>query len=369
MNYFLNVYKLPILFLSFFLILIPFFYIFNYLYDKLSNHFNFSKIWLIIFTLVYVIMSIILPILIVFKLHDFLSDGKITDIFILNKENETRLVVWFTRIDPANMIDVYTHRLKSFDIYNGRQFGKKNLVIRKHINDYDIWGPFDNNAWGYSKKTGIHFLDLFQPEILFTNKDILCKNPQLGSLIQIAPGSYNSVYDPISHELYIVNAKGIIYKIDTNLNAVFAGEVKKDKIEYHKNYLQEWIIEDIIDSEEKIIHISSENISKNYRTFFSPSIIKNLNEENINIDKTWIMHRSSNDQDADCLISYIKDDGQEINRINIKEIFKNKRAEPCIILFHNGELYIFITIDGYTLSALRTDTEKGNILGRINYFK
>ncbi len=80
------------------------------------------------------------------------------------------------------------------------------------------------------------------------------------------------------------------------------------------------------------------------------------------------MHWSSNDKKADCLISYINDCGQEINSIKLKTIFKNKMAKPSFTALFNGEFYVFVTIEGYTLSALKTDLEKGKLLNRINYF-
>ena len=157
-----------------------------------------------------------------FNINDYLNDGKITYIFFPNQNNEKRLIVWSTRSD--------CHILKSYNLNNGKLYGKEKLLRQYFIYDYRIYGPFGNKAWGYSKKSGVQLLDLYHPKILFTNKEILDRNPQLGSKISIYKGYNYSPYEPISYGLYVINTKAEIYRINPDLNAVFAGDITIEKI-------------------------------------------------------------------------------------------------------------------------------------------
>ena len=83
----------------------------------------------------------------------------------------------------------------------------------------------------------------------------------------------------------------------------------------------------------------------------------------------WIMHWSSEERKADHLASYINKYGEELNCINLNQIFKNKKARPYFAIMHEGNILLFVTNSHYTLSALKTDINDGHVLGKINYFK
>ena len=370
MNYFLNNYSFISHLFTAIIFAILVFPISFRLNIWVEDHFNVSEKWETPVTFIFIIASVLLYIFLLGNSIDYLNDGEIKYVFIQEKGNKTRLVIWFTRVDtPAGISTAYSHRLKSYNINNGKQVGRQNLLRRSWINDYSIYGPFGNKAWGYSQKSGVQLLDLYKPKILYTNKEILARNPQLSTKINIYVGSYYSVYEPGSHGIYVVNATGNIYRITPDLQAVFAEDITRETIKEYKDYSRKWLIRDIRDTDAKFVHADGARLSSDSKAFISPEIIEYWNNYTQNIDKIWIMHWSSNDADADCLISYINENGQEIKCINLKEIFKNKKTRPYFALLHNNEVYIFITCSYYILTALRIDVKKGNILGAINYFK
>ena len=370
MNYFLNNYRYIVYLFTaiiFALLVFPISFIINI---WVEDHFKVSEKWETPITFIFIIGSVLLYIYLMANSVDFLNDSEISYVFIQEKDNETRLVAWFTRVDhPAGISTAYSHRLKSYNINNGRQVGRQNLLRRSWINDYSIYGPFDNKAWGYSHKSGVQLLDLYEPKILYTNKEILARNPQLGAKINIYEGSYYSVYEPGSHGIYVVSANGKIYRITPDLKAVFAEDIAIETIKEDKDYSRKWLIRDIKDTDAKFVHAEGARLSSDSKAFISPKKVEYLDAFSQKNDKIWIMHLSSNETDADCLISYINENGQEIKCINLREIFKNKKAKPYFALIRDNEVYIYITCSYYTLTALRTDIKKGDITGRINYFK
>ena len=369
MNYFLNNYYVIVYFLSaiIFAILII---IICFSLICFANHFSLSKKWLAVIIFVSVFGSMLLYGYLLVNVPDYLNDGKIRYVFFQEQNNETRLVTWFTRIDrPAGMSTVYSHRLKSYDLNNGKQLGRENLLRRYYTNDYKIYGPFGNKAWGYSKKSGVQLLDFYKPKILFNNEDILQKNPQLGSLIRIYDAYNYPVYDPVSHGLYVVNATGNIYRITPDLQAVFVGDIKIDKVNYDQRRYPEWIFEEEKGINSKTVHIKGIKLSDKSKIFISPEIVEYWDDDSLKLGKIWIEHWSTNSADADCLLSYVNKNGEELNCINITQFFKNKKAKSYFTLLHDNEIYLFITRSYYTLTALRTEIKKGNMLGRIDYNK
>lgn len=63
-----------------------------------------------------------------------------------------------------------------------------------------------------------------------------------------------------------------------------------------------------------------------------------------------------------------KPDNSLKNSIDIKKYFKHKKARIYTIFEQDNETLVFVTIGGYTLSALRVDAKTKEVLGRIDYF-
>ncbi|NQV00127.1 MAG: hypothetical protein HQ538_05265 [Parcubacteria group bacterium] len=56
-------------------------------------------------------------------------------------------------------------------------------------------------------------------------------------------------------------------------------------------------------------------------------------------------------------------------KINVQQILNHEKAHIITSLEIDNEILVFVTIDDYTLSALRVDPETHDILGQIDYFK
>ena len=62
--------------------------------------------------------------------------------------------------------------------------------------------------------------------------------------------------------------------------------------------------------------------------------------------------------------------------INLYEVFKNKKAKVLATFTQDKEILIFVSIgfthyagiNGFTLSALRTDSDTGKLINKIKYF-
>jgi len=292
MRYFFNVYQTPLTFvlsfISLFLLLIIIMYIISKIFKRLQN----KKVWNWILTIISVFGAGILCVITIIQLPNYMLDGQITELYILDNGQEKRLVVWFTHTEDANMIEVHSNRLKSFDLQSGKKLNRLNLNKRGYFDDYGIYGPFDRYAWGYSEQTSANLIDLFDLEIIFNKNKIREQNPDLGS-----------DFEPIVNNFYNSEENSLTFY----------------------NSLGQYV-----------------NVLPNYSEKPNTNTI-------IRLQTSPAPHLE--------------------DMLNVQEILNHEKAYIITSLEIDNELLVFISIDDYTLSALRFDPKAQEILGQIDYFK
>jgi hypothetical protein len=337
------------------------------------------KILLIVLFLPVPLLCVLIPI----ELYNYLGDGKLHELYILHKDNKTRLVVWFAREGFVTMGSVYSHRLKSYDFETGKQIGCLDLAIDTGINNYKIFGLFDNNrTWGYRYGYGPELLDLYEPRVLFTLEDILRRNPQLGKIIRIAPSKYDYVFNPRTKGFKVVTAWGEIYEIGTDLKAVPAEDIPnlhEDSVKSDSPWpYREWDFEYPPDEKGKAIKAKDALLSPDRAVLLNPEIVSRLGEEVQSLDKAWVMHWSAQVKNpilsrpiylpaGDCLLSYVNENGEIIIQYNLHQLLGHEKFRAYSTTCLNGDMYVFVSKAEYTLTALRVDRDTGKILGRIDY--
>jgi hypothetical protein len=223
-----------------------------------------------------------------------------------------------------------------------------------------------------SVQNGVKLLNLYKPELIYEEKDILRRNPQLGKMIRLAPGKYNYVFDAFTHNLKIVDAQGEIYSLDTDLKAIPTRELQTAPREKPTKSTPstgpKWYFEMLDSRHQKVVRNAETSLSANKVVLFDPQFVSRWGEQVKSLDKIWVMHWSIQGEEGDCLLSYLNANGEEINRINLREYFNDKWVGPYTATWYAGEVLIFVTKEYYTLSMLRTDSGSGRILGRVDYF-
>lgn len=210
MHYFLNTYQTFLSFVLAFVSLIVFLFILLILTDTLEKILRLKKKWSWIPITISVFGSLILCFLTITNLPNYIIDGKITELYFLNNGQETRLIVWFTHTEDDNIAEVHSNRLKSFNLESGKKIDYLNLNKRYYLDDYEIYGPFDRYAWGYSKQTSANLIDLFDLEIIYNKDKIQELNPNLGSIFEpIGDNFYNQKENSIT----FYNAQGQFVKV------------------------------------------------------------------------------------------------------------------------------------------------------------
>jgi len=102
----------------------------------------------------------------------------------------------------------------------------------------------------------------------------------------------------------------------------------------------------------------------------APKLVKEMNKKvAAKNNKVWVIHYSTYLGDYDTYLSYIDSNGNELNRINLRKIFKDKYVTAQATLTQKNQTLVFITRQGYTLSALKADPATGKIRGRVNYYQ
>lgn len=280
MRYFLNVYETLLMFPFAFIAFITYLLLLGLLFSGLEKLFQLIKKYRWISLTGTIFGAGILLWLTLLYLPFFMNDGKITWSYLFRQDQQIRLVLWFTHTQPANMIDVYSNRLKSFDLKSGKKLKKLNLNHRSYWDDYEIYGPSGNLAWGYSEQTGPALIDLYDLKILQDQDRIRQLNPELGEIFKPA---HRNFYHRQDHCLLFSNAQGKFVHVMTKL--------KRKKVET--------------------------------LTF----------EKSDNLDYPIPLDKES--------------------------VYAAAKVD--------GELFVFITRKGYTLSALKINPVTGKILERIKY--
>jgi hypothetical protein len=256
-------------------------------------------------------------------------------------------------------------RLITYDLKSGETLGKADLTFWTFYRDYEIFGPFDAKAWGYSRKNGIALLDMATPKIIANQKKILELNPQLGGMIQPFYGDY--FYDPISHGMQVKSRSGEYFRINSDLTITPLKE-------FAINYIPKpeyWTFDYSKEGEGKTLRRLSVSFDPLVKKplLISPKIIKELNKKFADKETVWVLHYSKLFGDFDVLLSYMDEKGQEIKRINLSKILKFKNAKAYATFSKDNEVLVFVSKGGFTLSALRTNPVSGEIIGRIDFLK
>jgi hypothetical protein len=294
-------------------------------------------------------------------------DGEIAELFILDETGTTLLSVRFVRPNYGRIgIINYTHRLKTFELLSGDFLGRLETAKSSHSYEYMLYGPFGTSAWGINATTGLQLLDLSKPSLIASEAEILAKNPQLGKKIRYV--FVDNIYDPVKHTIQAIAPDGRYYRIFPDL--------KTEQIEHYSRPIYAtpdyWLFSWVPGRERKTIrhrHASPSSQTKKAE-MISPKLIEELNPEALARKKVWVKHRSSSAKDSDLLLSYVDEHGQELMHINLNKQLKEKKEVMAINTFSTkDEVLLFVSQQGLSLSALRTDPNSGKILARIDYFK
>lgn len=165
MTHFLNTYQLPLSALLAVVSMLFYMPLLLALADAVTKLLKLKEtfIWLPITIAIFSAMGLMA--LTIVQLPNYINDGEIEDMYIFNNGKQTCLTVWFFHAEDANMLDVYTNRLKSFDLKTGKKLGRLNLNKRSYDDDLKIFKPFGGLAWCKSSDTGVMLVDLYNLKI------------------------------------------------------------------------------------------------------------------------------------------------------------------------------------------------------------
>jgi hypothetical protein len=297
------------------------------------------------------------------------NEGGTRDLYVVKTDSQPRLAVWLTKIYRKKVGMDVEQRLKTFDLLTGKPVGQIQMQPKHYSDDYQIYWLGGNKAWGHSRKTGIQLLDLAKPE-LFTEKDILKANPQLGESIQLYGGDYK--FDITTMGLYVSSADGRLFRIGADMKATPVEGVPR----YYTTREKKWLTQFEVGGMGKHLYMRGAALSPEKASLLDPLIVKELNPR-VNADKVWVTHKSAIRGESDLLLSYIDAGGKELNQINLNQYLKDKAVNAIATYSMDNEILVFvgtgntygIAISGFTLTALRTDLKTGKILGSIEYLK
>ncbi len=331
LNYFFDTYELPVLIvgglLSLFLLLVAFCSLARWaeVRFRMSAKAGAGMIAVAVFSAGISLFALM------FYVPDYLNDGRIRNIYVVDKYNDTRLVVWFIRQDtPAGMTEVYSHRLKSFDLHTGKQCGRLTLSRRYPFDDYHIYGPFNEFAWGYTGQKGMTFLDVFEPEVVADQQAILERNPVLGDRVRLWTGRNATRFDSVTFGLYVYTAGGDIYRIDPDLKATPIGAIDRNLPHVKETCA-------VCRQESRFIDLSKARSG-------------------------WVYDGASKDN-----LRFDDQSGQTLNTIDVHALFGDDTYLYAAVRV-GDEVWLFATMKRFFLSAVRTDSGTGEILGKIDYF-
>jgi hypothetical protein len=365
MNYFLNTYRIPIfigylvvnagLLLLVFNLLVRVEKKMTFINEKLRTPISFAILLIVLISSILTYRGI----------SDYLNDGRINELYFTEYNGKPRLAVWFIRKDQGRGSAYYSHRTKSYDLISGKEAGRLELLRRNmNASGFKIYPPSDHRAWSMSVKKGIQLLDLAQSKVIADEAELLLRNPQLGKDFRLVPGDYT--HDPVTQTIHVTSLDGKLFRLNNSLMAIPA----KDVIKRPWNTPSvRWVFESVKGSQGKSLRripSGPEQVGAQRAALLNPEIPNEL-EKNTQKLKIWVTHYSSINRDADPLLSYLDANGSELNTLNLREVFNNNNAEVLATLSSDNETFIFVSLGGYSLSALRADPETGKIKGRIDY--
>ncbi len=375
-NYFVNTHGLFVFIINL-LVMIFIVCIFAFFSICISKYFKLPEKIEKILMVGFIILGLLVGNLCISNILDQINQGGIKKLFILNKNNTPQLTVWFTRILSKRFGANFDQRLRCYELKSGNALDYIQMSMRYYTDDYRFYWLSGNYAWGFSDRTGIQLLDLVKPEVVAEEKKILELNPELGNSIRFL--DEDILLDPMTHGLNVETKDNKIYRIDINLNAT---EIDRVLLENNSTstkiniFQQNWIFNNVKGTLGKNLNKKGIKLSKDCAYLLEPEFIEELNFKFQVKNKIWIFHKSAIFDKFDPLISLIDADGKELNRINLFEVFKNKKAKVLATFTQDKEILVFVSIgytyyagiNGFTLTALRTDPETGKMTGKIKFF-
>ena len=285
-----------------------------------------------LFTTLSILVAAISFYLVLVPVPDYLNDGHFKNIYLVQKNDAVRLVVFFQREDePSGFSEVYSHRIKSFDLQTGEASGRLTLTNRHVSNDFAIYGPFNEHAWGYSAKEGLLFLDMFDAQVLADQQSVLSQNPELGKEVRITKGPTNYWFDPVTYGLYLSAASGDIFRLNPDLNATPTSSIDYSKEIHNKETCAVCL------QEARFIDV------KNSRAGWS-------------VNKTQKQ-----------ILQFRNESGKIMSTIDIDTFFDDNRFLYAAARLKD-EVWLFTSMENYRLSAIRTEASTGKIIGVVDYF-
>lgn len=302
-------------------------------------------------------------------LHAALSNGETYDLFVLNRNNETRVVVWQWRQYDDYWFTHDKKRLVAYDLATGEKRGK--FILGRngsngHINWFYLWES--SSIWTYDY-FGLRLIDVFTPELIASEEQIFKQNPGLGSSIKTDYYS-SKIFNPRTHGIKVYNNKGEYYEILPNLKAVPIKKVKNlepYKRPEEKNYgeITNWVIDTITDIANISARMVGYPLSNNPAYFNAPELIYRYGTQAKTMDKCWIEDYTDKGYTITCVDKY----GNKLNSVSLNDVLGRKSNRVDKLYAHQNHVYIFTSRDWFTLTALKFDMETGTLLGKVNYFK
>jgi len=378
MNYLMNIHRIPIflvyLLITTIIILGIAIFLASFLRkitDPLANFLKLAKDT-VAFALMFIIFMGLtgINVLTYKSLRNALNDGRVKKVYIVKEGSRQYLTVLFSRKDTGKASTWYNAKIKAYDLLTGKCLGQVFLVKGSFQDDYRIFGPFGQQGWGFSYKSGLHALNLAKPAIIATERELIKQNPQLGKKIKLHQDSF--LFNPFNKNLHVRGAKGELLRLAPNLKTYPIAKVPISKMNLRnieQNRLwSRWQIERTAGTSGRTVHLNKTKLSSQKAILLAPKIIKEWNKVPVVNNKIWVSHYASLEKDSDFLLSYIAADGRELSQINLNKEFDSNQATVLVTLTLGDETLIFASVKRYKLSALRTDSATGKILGRIDYF-
>lgn len=305
--------------------------------------------------------------------HDM---GGVRRLFILPTRSGSGLAVWCTRIYGKRSGADYEHYIRTFDLMTGKHLGSIRIDPRYLSDEYRLYWPGGDRAWGYRKGPGVTLIDLAVPQIIADNARIVKQNPALG------PGFTFKAYidspDPGRTGLYVKSADGRLYKLNEDLSTFGVSDLPAGgDLNREWTFKANWDFYPLKTSKGEHAHTRGAPCNADGSlTLLEPSYLPEFNFAVKQKERTWVRHKSAILGDYDWLVSYMEGDGTALSTINVSKLIQ---GEPLTVIGTHtleNEILIFITtgrtfrsnIVGFSLAALSTDPRTGELSRRISFF-
>jgi hypothetical protein len=304
--------------------------------------------------------------------------GGIRKIFIVPNGGDPKLAIWCTRIYGKRAGSDYEQYIRTFDLRAAELQGSVKIDGKYFSDDYRLYWPGGRNAWGYRRDVGVMLIDMAIPEVVADNGQLAERHPMLGEGFALI--AFKDAADPEQAGLYVRSANGRIYRLREDLSVIETNEVSPDADGIHARSIPgNWDFYSLKYSKGKHAHTKGSSCAEEKSaTLLAPQFIPEMNHEVWKAlqKRIWVMHKSVLLGDYDLLLSYVGEDGVAHNTINVSALVSGDALKVISTYTCGREVFIFVSagktfhsaILGFSLSALRTDVETGELLERLIYF-